>query len=288
MATPSQDLARLLRLLNQPGLTNLPALNSTAGEVQVIAVGPGPLDQLRIILESGREYNLLEYAPQSWWLLSTTLVFAVDQGWVQIPDPASPAATAPPVIIPAVPQYITSPTNPGIGDLLVWDGFAWVLLPPTTNSYVLTSNGPLTVPSYQPAAGGGGGGSTITGQTTAGLGDGDFAFVSANNTWTKAQSDGTQLQATVRGANLGTSGTMAFAGRVLSGKFTTAGGSPSPGEEVFVAAAADDGGTGAGKLTATAPTTGYLTKAGICLDNSNYAGFQTCVVLLSPSSPIAL
>lgn len=290
MATPSQDLARLLRLLNQPGLTNLPALNFTAGELQIIAVGPGPLDQLRILLESGREYNLLEYAPQSWWQLSTTLLFAVEQGWVLIPAPGSPAATAPPIQLPVVAQYVVQPANPNIGDLLVWDGIAWVLLSTTTSGYVLTSNGPLVVPSYQPSGGGGGGGSgnSVTGQITAGLGDGDFAYVSGNNTWLKARSDGSQLQATVGGANLGTSGVMSISGQILAAKFTTVGGSPVPGAEIFVAANADDGGTGAGKLTATAPSSGYLTKAGICLSDVNYGAFKTCVVIFNPSSPIAL
>jgi hypothetical protein len=287
MATTSQDLARLLRLLNQPALTNLPAVNATSGEVQIIAVGPGPLDQIIIILEPARQYNLLEYAPQSWWQLSTSLVFAVEQGWIQIPDPNATTTTVPPVQLAGVVQYVVEPANPNIGDLLVWNGNAWVLLPPTTVGYALTSNGPLTVPSYQPT-GGGGGGSTITGQTTTGLADGDFGYASANNTWAKAQSDGSQLQATVRAANLGAAGTMAIGGQILAAKFTTAGGSPVPGSEVFVAANADDGGTGAGKLTATAPVSGYLTKVGICLNNTNYGAFKTCVVLFHPGSPIAL
>jgi hypothetical protein len=286
MATPSQDLARLLRLLNQPGLTNLPAVNATSGEVQIIAVGPGPLDRVTLIMEPSRPYNLLEYAVQSWWLASVTLLFAVEQGWVLIPDPNAPT-TVPDVQIAEVTQYIVAPANPGIGDLLVWDGYAWVLLPPTTNGYVLTSNGLLTVPSYQavPSASAA---MVVTGQVTTGLADGDFGYVSGNDTWLKALSDGTQVQATVRGANLGTAGTMAIGGSILAAKFTTAGGSPAPGAEVFVAASADDGGSGAGKLTATAPTTGYLTKAGICLNDTNYAAFKTCVVLFNPGSPIAL
>ncbi len=291
MATPSQDLARLMRLLNQPALTNLPAVNRTSGEVQVIALGPGTLDRVVLTVEPGKQYNLLDYAPQLWWVASTTLVFAVEHLWIHIPDDGGQPTPSPAPQIAEVIQYVVQPEDPGIGDLMVWNGAAWVLLSPTTAGYVLTSNGPITVPSYQPGGGGGGGGNVITGQSTAGLANGDFAYVFANNTWGKARNDGSLLQATCIGHNAGTAGTMLLSGSVSeSAKFTTVGGLPISGDVVYLAASTDDGGTGLGKLSATPPTTpgSYLVIVGTCIDNTNYAALKTCRVEFNPQPPILL
>jgi len=132
---------------------------------------------------------------------------------------------------------------------------------------------------------------TISGQTTTGLGDGDFAYVSAANTWSKAQNDGTDTQSVAVAVNEGTVGSMSLPGSVIeNAKFTTAGGSPAIGAEVFLAAAADDGATGAGKATATAPTaTGsFLTILGVCVNDANYAGSKTAKIIFRPMSPILL
>lgn len=129
----------------------------------------------------------------------------------------------------------------------------------------------------------------IVSQTTTGLADGDFGYLSAANTWSKAKSDGTAVQATVIAVSEGTSGKMTLPGSVIeAAKFTTAGGAPSVGAEVFLAAAADDTNTGAGKLTAAAPSTGYLVRVGVCVDASAYAGSKTAKIIFAPLSPIAL
>jgi len=286
----AQDRARLLVLLNTPGLTNLPVKNVTSGELTLIAEGPGALDRTRVLIDGGETRNLLEDAPQSWWINSSTLLDAVEKNWLDVLDPNAGVFIPSSVLTAETIQYIVAPKNPGIGDLLVWDGVAWVLFSPGTSGYVLTSNGPGVEPSYQPVAGGGGAGDglTVTGQTTTGLTDGDLCYISGNNTWLRARSDGTRQQATLRGAFTGTAGTMVFSGRVASAKFTTVGGAPIPGEEVYLAAQTDDGGNGLGKLTATQPITGFLTVAGICLDATSYAGLKTAIVLLKPQSPIAL
>jgi hypothetical protein len=131
----------------------------------------------------------------------------------------------------------------------------------------------------------------ITGQTTTGLADGDFGYVSAANTWSKSQSDGTATQATVISCNEGTASRMTLPGSVIeNAKFTTAGGSPAVGATVWLAAAADDGATGAGKLTATAPTASgsYLVACGVCVDAANYAGSKTAKIIFSPAVPVLI
>jgi hypothetical protein len=56
-------------------------------------------------------------------------------------------------------QIVTVPTPTGtvpagsaIGDALVWNGVAWILLPAGPAGYVITSNGPGTLPTYQKIA----------------------------------------------------------------------------------------------------------------------------------------
>lgn len=120
---------------------------------------------------------------------------------------------------------------------------------------------------------------TATGLTTTGLAAGDIGYASGTTTMSKAQSDGTAAQALLIGVNSGTSGQMSVAG-VVTMNFTTASGAPSAGVPVYLAAAADDTGAGAGKATKTEPTTGYSVPLGIVLDPTNYAGSKTCVVLL--------
>lgn len=286
----AQDLARLTTLLNSPGVTNIPVRNLLSGELVITAQGPGTLDIIRITLDEAQTFNLLEAAPQSWWAASPDLEDAVRSNWLTVLDPNAGVFVPAPIVTPETVTFIPAPSSPSIGDLLYWNGIFWTLFAPGTAGYVLTSNGPGVLPSYQPGGGGGGGGdnNAVTGQTTTGLADGDFAYISGNNTWLKAQSDGSRAQATLRGANAGVAGSMIVTGRVAAAKFTTGGGSPTAGAEVYLAANADDGGTGAGKLTATAPSTGFLTRAGVCLDNSNYAGLKTCVVLLNPQPPIEL
>jgi len=287
MATQDRSRAQILAQLNTPGVTSVLVKNATTGELTITARGPGALDLVRVTFDSRQIINLLDYAVNTWWVNSPTLLDAVDNGWITIPSSQNiliqGSVTSPDV------AYIVAPNSPTLGDLLVWNGLSWVVFPAGTSGYVITSNGPGTLPTYQIVAGGAGGdGDTITGQTTAGLTDGDLCYVSANSTWLKARSDGSRQQATLAGAFAGTSGSVLISGRLASAKFTTAGGTPTPGLEVYLAANADDGGAGAGKLTGVQPSSGYATVAGVCLDNTNYAGLKTCIVLLNPQSPIQL
>lgn len=125
------------------------------------------------------------------------------------------------------------------------------------------------------------------GLTTTGLADGDFGYISAAKTISKIDSAAIGT-ARIFGANEGVVGSMTVAGVIENAKFTTDGGSPVNGKPVFLANAADDTGTGAGKLTATAPSTGVLAEVGICVDNTNYAGSKIAEILLQTKSPIIL
>lgn len=162
------------------------------------------------------------------------------------------------------------------------------------NGRLLAAGSSATVLEFETTAGGGGGGgggSSLTGQTTTFLSDGDFGYVSGANAWTKAQADSTRAKAVVGGVNTGTPGTMLLPGNpVLNAKFTTVGGAPTPGNQVYLARGADDTNTGAGKLTATAPATvgEYLTVVGICVDAANYASLKTAKIIFHPESPILL
>jgi len=129
----------------------------------------------------------------------------------------------------------------------------------------------------------------VAGLTTTGLADGDFGYVSANGTMTKTDAT-TEAKSYMFGANEGTASSMTVGGVVENAKFTTDGGSPSAGDPVYLALGTADTGTGAGKLTATAPTTAgqYVAEVGICLDNSNYDASKTCEVLLRPKVVVAL
>ncbi len=127
----------------------------------------------------------------------------------------------------------------------------------------------------------------ISGLTTTGLADGDFGYASSADTMTKTD-NATLAKSRLIGCNEGTAGSMTVSGTIENAKFTTDGGSPAVGSPVYLAAAADDTSTGAGKLTATAPTSGILAEVGICLNNANYAGSKTAEVLLQVKTPVTL
>lgn len=127
----------------------------------------------------------------------------------------------------------------------------------------------------------------ITGLTTTGIADGDFVYVSSNNTVSKTDSASITTSRCV-GANEGVSGSITAFGVVENAKFTTVGGSPSAGTPVWLAAATDDVSTGAGKLTATVPIVGIVAEIGIVIDNSNYASLKTCKILVQIKKPVVL
>lgn len=129
----------------------------------------------------------------------------------------------------------------------------------------------------------------VSGLTTTAMtgGSGQFGYVSANSTITPT--DNLVLASSrMFGIYLGTSGHMTISG-VVTAQFTTAGGSPSPGSPVYLAASTDEA-SAVGKLTATVPSSpgGGLAEVGICVDNSNYAGAKTALVLMQPKIVIQL
>jgi len=125
--------------------------------------------------------------------------------------------------------------------------------------------------------------------TTTGMsgGTGTFAYLSAANTVlpTDSAAIGT---ARVVGCYNGVANSVTVHGVIAAAKFTTVGGSPVVGSPVYLAAASDDTNTGAGKLTATCPSSGVVSEVGICVDASNYAGAKTARVVLQIKSPVVL
>ncbi len=127
---------------------------------------------------------------------------------------------------------------------------------------------------------------SVSGLTTTGVTTGLCGYFSAASTVSKTD-NAAMSTSRFAGVNTGTSGSLQVAGLVTVA-FTTAGGSPSNGSPVFLAAAGDDTNTGAGKLTATCPTTGCVEEVGLCADNGNYASAKTAIVLLQCKSPVQL
>lgn len=133
--------------------------------------------------------------------------------------------------------------------------------------------------------------SITDGQTTTGLTTGQVCYVSGANAWQPAQADGSFEQALASGIFTGVPGKLFTPGAsVQAVPFTTEGGQPSPGRVCFLARGAEDGGTGAGKLSATAPSSPgqWVIACGTVLDASNYAAQKTCKILFFPASPIQL
>jgi len=125
--------------------------------------------------------------------------------------------------------------------------------------------------------------------TAAMTASGQAAYISANDTVSPTNNSAI-ASARFYGFFTGTAGQVQVAGMVASALMTTVGGSPAPGAPVFLAATTDDAGTGAGKLTATAPVAlgSVIQEVGICRSNANYAGLKTAKVLIQPKAVIQL
>ena len=103
-----------------------------------------------------------------------------------------------------------------------------------------------------------------------------------------AFNDGGLEHATVLGIYDGTAGKIRQSGDLVNQvKMTTDGGLPAIGDPVFLAAHADDGNTGDGKLTATPPQGNgqAVVPVGICVDNASYAGSKTCKICIWIQTP---
>lgn len=121
--------------------------------------------------------------------------------------------------------------------------------------------------------------------TTTGVTTGLFGYISSNSTLSKT--DNLAIASSrAFGCNTGTAGSMQVTGQV-TGSFTTVGGSPTAGAQVYLAASTDEA-SAAGKLTATVPASGVVAAVGICTDNSGYSGAKTALVLIQIHDPVQL
>lgn len=157
----------------------------------------------------------------------------------------------------------------------------------------MTVTGTLTAGSIAAA------GLIASGLTTTGLAtSGTSTYVSAASTLSKT--DATAIASSrYFGSYEGTAGQAQIDGVVADALFTTVGGSPSNGAQVYIAALAEEASAN-GKLTASAyvigtavggftPAAGNVMAAvGICLDNSSYAGSKTAKVLIQVKPPVVL
>jgi len=146
----------------------------------------------------------------------------------------------------------------------------------------------LTLLSLAPPGSGG----VISGLDTAtnGVTDGVFCYVTAVADQVGKTDAATLATSICLGAGTLVPGSVRDGDVVGAAKFTTVGGLPANGAPVYLALASDDGGTGAGKLSAVPPSvpTQVVAPVGICLNNTNYAGFKTCRVGLQIKSPTVL
>jgi hypothetical protein len=139
---------------------------------------------------------------------------------------------------------------------------------------------------------GGGVDPQIKGQDTSLLSLNTVCYVSGSNAWMPALGDGTLKQATSLGLYVGPPGTVYLPGAAADVLCTFAGGQPDNGAKLYLALASDDGGNGAGRVTATPPLgtpTGInLVSVGVCVDNSAYAADKKVKMVLEPDYPIVI
>src|ERR1019366_9116105 len=157
----------------------------------------------------------------------------------------------------------------------------------TNNALVsgnLTVTGSLTAGSFLSS------GTIISGLTTAAMTvNGTVGYASAASTITPTD-NAAIAKSRIVAVFIGTSGQAQESGVVAALAMTTVGGSPAIGAPIYLAAAADDAASGAGKGTATAPAAvgSVLALVGYCVDNANYAGAKTVKMVLAPAPVIQL
>lgn len=136
-----------------------------------------------------------------------------------------------------------------------------------------------------------GGGEVIDDLTTAAATAGRLVYYSAADT--VAHTDATAMsKSRIAGLYAG------IPGEIKTGldtepveiAMTTDGGAPTPGNPIYAALATADGGTGAGKGTATAPSGAgqVVAQAGICINATNYPGSKTARMQIQVKDPIQL
>jgi len=103
MATnPAIERAKLFAFLRADNPTTLPVFVETAGEIQLVAVGPNAGERTVVQLKPKRSYELLNYAPITWWqqpASTAELSAALNNGWISVPE--DPSSLPPPAVAPA-------------------------------------------------------------------------------------------------------------------------------------------------------------------------------------------
>jgi hypothetical protein len=128
----------------------LPVRVAIAGEIAVTALGPSG-ERLTVTLQSSSDflktYDLLEFAPVSWWTNNPTLLLVVDNGWLYVDLPGDiapliPSASPepPPVVGVAKQESIAAQAITGV-DVALTDTLNFV--PSSDESLSLYLNGVL-------------------------------------------------------------------------------------------------------------------------------------------------
>lgn len=181
----------------------------------------------------------------------------------------------------------------GSTSYIIGQGVSYTLPNGATSSYICiantTGNAPPNSTYWLLQASGQPPHQTVDGLDTTLMATGLFAYVSGTNAVNKTDS-ASFATAKVVGVYLGGVGSIqAGVGDVIeTAKFTTDGGSPLIGDPVWLAAASDDSGAGAGKLTAVPPSAGVIAEVGIVLSNANYGSAKTCRIVYLPKAPVVL
>lgn len=164
--------------------------------------------------------------------------------------------------------------------LYTWTGSQWV--PLSGGISALSSEQGAFVDGINPS---------IRNQNTSKAHNGVACYAASPNAWEPAQADGTFLQANTSAVYTGTEGSLFTSGAVINeALFVSGGGKPEINATCFLAAAAADGGTGAGKFSATPPSNAgeWVVRCGTVIDNSLYDMQKLCKIVFYPVPPIQL
>lgn len=147
---PARERRDLLFLLSQPNPSALPVRVAIAGEIAVTAMGPSG-ERLTITLQSSPEftksYDLLEFAPVTWWTNNPTLLNVVENGWlyVDLPGDIAPlipsASPEPPPVVGVAKQEAVAAQTINGADVALADTLNFV--PSSDESLSLYLNGIL-------------------------------------------------------------------------------------------------------------------------------------------------
>lgn len=140
----SQNVTRLFKLLNDPGLEALVVHNEVTGEVRLEAQGPGLLDIVRVVLDNNVTVDLAQYADIDWWRTSSSLQNAVQQGWLSLPADQSSGSQQQVVEAETVEEgvhylVLLKPVDPAAASLSP-SGHARMFFNASTNKWQVSEN----------------------------------------------------------------------------------------------------------------------------------------------------